>query len=87
MINLGNLDEALTISEKHNVVLKEDWAKKLIPAAVAGNKAKEQERLVILRRVAKLCKIQGNFALAAKLYTMGNEKIKGIKCLLKSGDT
>jgi len=28
MINLGNLDEALTVSEKHNVVLKEDWAKK-----------------------------------------------------------
>jgi|688.fasta_scaffold1082573_1 hypothetical protein len=41
MINLGNLDEALTVSERHNVVLKEEWTKKLIPAAVTGNKAKE----------------------------------------------
>jgi len=37
-------------------------------------------------RVAKLVKTQGNFKLGAKIYTMANEKMKGIKCLLKSGD-
>jgi len=37
-------------------------------------------------RVAKLVKRQGQFKLGAKIYTMANEKIKGIKCLLKSGD-
>ena len=37
-------------------------------------------------RVAKLVKKQGDFKLGAKIYTMANEKIKGIKCLLKSGD-
>jgi hypothetical protein len=37
-------------------------------------------------RVAKLVKRQGQFKLGAKIYTMANEKMKGIKCLLKSGD-
>jgi len=88
MINLGNFDEALNVAEKHNVALKEDWTKKIIPP-VAGEQSANQKkaRSDLLKRVAKLCKLQGNFGLAAKLYTMGNEKIKGIKCLLKSGDT
>lgn len=37
-------------------------------------------------RVAKIVKKQGDFKLGAKIYTMANEKMKGIKCLLKSGD-
>lgn len=37
-------------------------------------------------RVAKICKKQGDFKIGAKIYTMANEKMKGIKCLLKSGD-
>ena len=37
-------------------------------------------------RIAKLMKKQGNFKLGAKIYTMANEKMKGLKCLLKSGD-
>lgn len=88
MINLGNNDEALATAEKYNVPLKEEMTKKLIPP-VAGDMsaAQRSQRQEILKRVAKLCKLQGNFGLAAKLYTMGNEKIKGIKCLLKSGDT
>jgi hypothetical protein len=31
-------------------------------------------------------KKQGNFKFGAKVYTMANEKLKGIKCLLKSAD-
>lgn len=37
-------------------------------------------------RVAKLVKKQGDFKLGAKIYTMANEKMKGMKCLLKSGE-
>jgi len=33
-----------------------------------------------------MLKTQGNFKLGAKIYTMANEKMKGIKCLIKSGD-
>jgi len=33
MIGLGQLDEALAISEQYNVILKEEIATKLIPPA------------------------------------------------------
>jgi len=58
---------------------------KLIPGA-SDIPQKKQERQDILMRVAKLVKRQGQFKLGAKIYTMANEKMKGIKCLLKSGD-
>ena len=62
-------------------------ALKLCPPAAAENDISGKERRkAILMRVAKLVKTQSNFNLAAKIYTMANEKIKGIKCLRKSGD-
>jgi len=59
---------------------------KLIPQASEKDPMKSKERKDIALRVAKLTKRQGDFKLGAKLYTMGNEKLKGMKCLLKSGD-
>ena len=60
-------------------------ALKLCPAA-SQDPIKKKARTEILMRVAKICKKQGDFKLGAKMYTMANEKMKGIKCLLKSGD-
>jgi len=85
MISLGNLDQALEIAEKEQVTLKEEMAMKLCPPATT-DPVKKKERSEKLVRVAKLMKKQGEFKLGAKIYTMANEKIKGIKCLLKSGD-
>jgi len=60
---------------------------KLVPPAPAANDAyKTKERKDICMRLAKLCKRQGDFKLGGKLYTLANEKLKGMKCLLKSGD-
>ena len=38
-------------------------------------------------QVARCCKRQGNFHLACKKYTQAGDKVKAMKCLLKSGDT
>lgn len=57
----------------------------LVPAA-STDPQKKEDRRQILMRVGKLMKKQGSFKLGAKIYTMANEKIKGIKCLLKSGE-
>ena len=87
MIGLGQLDQALQIAEQEHVALKEEMAMKLIPPApAAADVAGRERRKGILMRVAKIVKTQGDFKLGAKLYTMANEKIKGIKCLRKSGD-
>lgn len=85
MISLGNLTQALQIAEHENVSLKEEMALKLCPP-ISQDPAKKKERGEILLRVAKHVKKQGDFKLGAKIYTMANEKLKGIKCLLKSGD-
>ena len=79
MVSLNNLDEALKTAEQFNVNLKEELAKKLIPTDAKNKKE-------ICLRVAKMVKRQGDFNLGAKIYTMANEKLKGMKCLLKSGD-
>ena len=65
--------------------LKEEMALKLCPPATQ-DPVKKKLRTETLLRVAKIVKKQGDFKLGAKIYTMANEKMKGIKCLLKSGD-
>ena len=50
MVSLGNVDEALQTAEANNVSLKEELAKKIIPAAT------DPKRKDICMRVAKLCK-------------------------------
>lgn len=85
MISLGNTTQALQIAEQEGVHLKEEMALKLCPP-LTQDPAKKQERTEILLKVAKIVKKQGDFKLGAKIYTMANEKMKGIKCLLKSGD-
>ena len=60
---------------------------KLVPPPPANSDAyKTKERKDICLRLAKFSKKQGDFKLGGKLYTMANEKLKGMKCLLKSGD-
>jgi len=85
MISLGDLHEALRIAEEQGVKLKEEMAMKLCPPATQ-DPMKKKSRIEILLKVAKIVKKQGDFKLGAKIYTMANEKIKGIKCLLKSGE-
>ena len=55
MISLGDLDEALVVSERHDVHLKEEWAQKLIPPTTT-DKVKQTERREVLLRIAKLVK-------------------------------
>lgn len=85
MISLGNLEQALNIAETETVTLKEDMALKLCPPSTQ-DPVKKQQRGEILVRVAKIVKKQGDFKLGAKIYTMANQPLKGIKCLIKSGE-
>ena len=49
--------------------------------------AAEEERLETLRALARACKKQGAHQLACKKYTQAGDRVKAMKCLLKSGDT
>jgi hypothetical protein len=85
MISLGNTEEALSIAESEGVNLSEENAMKLIPPTTTDPNKKKQRTETMLR-VAKVLKKRGNFKAGAKIYTMANEKMKGMKCLLKSGE-
>ncbi len=81
------MDEALQTAEQYNVAITEEVANKLTPPLPQGNDAqKTQERKQILLRIAKICKRQGDFVLAAKKMTQAGEKMRGMKYILKSGD-
>jgi hypothetical protein len=60
-------------------------AMKLCPPSTTDPQAKIKRNATLLR-VAKLVENQNEYRVAAKIYTMANEKISGIKCLRKSGD-
>jgi intraflagellar transport protein 140 len=45
------------------------------------------ERREILMDLAKALKKQGSFQLASKKYTLAGDRIRAIKCLVRSGDT
>merc|ERR1719453_1718019 len=62
------------------------------PKPKKGEKAKpgqltKEQRNEVLMKLARVCKKQGSYHLATKKYTQSGDKLKAMKCLLKSGDT
>ena len=58
-------------------------ADKLPPSATDEEK---EDRNNLLKRIAKIARDQNNYLLACKKYSMANDKVKAMKCLLKHGD-
>lgn len=67
----------------NRVSINETLADKLTPAETMD----ASERKEILKDLAKALKKQGSFALATKKYTQAGDRVRAIKCLVKSGDT
>lgn len=83
----GEANRALELCVTQNVPLTEELAEALCPETGSQSGGSEQARNAMLLKIAKVCKKQGNYHLACKKYTQAGDKIKGMKCLLKSGDT
>ena len=62
-------------------------AESCVPPLGAPGAEDEVARASLLAKVAKCCKRQGNYHLASKKYVQAGDKLKAMKCLLKSGDT
>uniref|UniRef100_K3W6X2 Uncharacterized protein n=1 Tax=Globisporangium ultimum (strain ATCC 200006 / CBS 805.95 / DAOM BR144) TaxID=431595 RepID=K3W6X2_GLOUD len=91
---IGNrISEALDVCMQHGVKVTEEMAEKMTPpkdekdATAAGDKVHQKRRADLLLKLAKCCKKQGAYHLATKKYTQAGDKLKAMKCLLKSGDT
>jgi intraflagellar transport protein 140 len=85
-INAGKIEEALDLAERHNVVLSDQMADKMIPEK-SKDPSHDQIRLGLLLRVGKHVQRNGNFQLACKMFTQAKQKVKAMQCLLHSGDT
>ncbi|KAL8008467.1 putative tetratricopeptide-like helical domain superfamily, WD40-repeat-containing [Plasmopara halstedii] len=87
---IGNrVTEALDVCMQQNVYITDDMAEKMTPPKGddTATPADKKRRSDLLLRLAKCCKKQGSYHLATKKYTQAGNKLKAMKCLLKSGDT
>ncbi|KAK1948293.1 Intraflagellar transport protein 140 [Phytophthora citrophthora] len=86
---LGNRTvEALDVCMQHDVKVTEEMAEKMTPPKGDDTSpADKKRRTELLLKLAKCCKQQGSYHLATKKYTQAGNKLKAMKCLLKSGDT
>ncbi|KAG0719814.1 Intraflagellar transport protein 140 [Chionoecetes opilio] len=73
--------DALDLCVEHNVWVTEELAERFtLPKD-------EEARNQILEKVAECAYAQENYKLATKKFTQAGNKVKAMKCLLKSGDT
>lgn len=87
---IGNrVTEALDVCMQHDVKVTEEMAEKMTPPKGddTASPADKKRRTELLLKLAKCCKQQGSYHLATKKYTQAGNKLKAMKCLLKSGDT
>merc|ERR1712194_654716 len=81
-------ETAVDLCYEHGVPITDSIADRLTPEKNETERGLTGERyLTQLKKIAKLCKDQGNFQSACKKYTQAGDKLKAMKCLLKSGDT
>eukprot|EP00803_Ostreobium_quekettii_P010396 evm.model.scf_366.2 EVM.evm.TU.scf_366.2 scf_366:14443-33657(-) len=83
-LRVGDVERALDMCIRYDVLITEDIAEAMSSAAPTSSTA---ERSTLLSRIAKVCKHQGAFSLAAKKYAEAGERLKSMKALIKARDT
>jgi len=83
----GEVAKAIDLCIMHSIPLTEAMAERLTPEL--GQRGAETEEALNATRlkIAKVLKRQGNYHLACKFYTQAGDKVKAMKCLLRSADT
>lgn len=75
---------AVEMCLNHRVEIADTMAEKLTPPEGSVDTSERRE---ILMDLAKALKKQGSFQLASKKYTLAGDRVRAIKCLVRSGDT
>ena len=83
-ISAREYGEALELCTAHNVLISEEMAEKMTPEK---GSLPDEDRTALLKRIAKVCKVQGAFQVACKKFAQAGERHKAMNVLLKSGDT
>lgn len=84
-INAKAFERALQICLEREVKLSDEMAESMtLPKT--DDEDEEAYRIALLKKVAKVAKIQESYHLACKKYTQAGDKMKAMQMLLKSGD-
>jgi len=78
--------KALTLCMRHNVKVTEAMAERMTPPKTK-DETEKRIREDLLKKLAHVCKDQGEYHLACKKYTQAGDHVRAMKCLLKSNDT
>ncbi|XP_037936551.1 intraflagellar transport protein 140 homolog [Teleopsis dalmanni] len=78
------LKQAINICHDKGVPITEDLAEMLTPNK---NEFDSETRIYILTQLGELLQQQGDYHAATKKFTQAGDKVRGMKCLLKSGNT
>jgi intraflagellar transport protein 140 len=77
--------QAIEMCMKNSITITDDMAEKLSPKVSPDiDEATSRDTLKLL---AKTLKSQGSYALASRKYTQAGDRLRAIKCLVRSGDT
>lgn len=78
------LKKAINICVEKGIPITEDLAEMLTPAK---GEVDEESRIYILTQLGELLQQQGFYSTATKKFTQAGDKVRGMKSLLKSGNT
>jgi intraflagellar transport protein 140 len=81
----GQWHMATELCLEHQVKLDEELVELLTPPS--KDSCSPDVRQQALVQIARACKRQGQWHLACKMYTQAGDRLRAMKCLLKSGDT
>lgn len=87
LILAKQFNTALELCVLHNIPISEEMAESMAATTKLDDPTQEARRIETLLKIAKCCKRQGSYHLATKKYTQAGDRVKAMKCLLKSGDT
>lgn len=95
-VSCGKHRQAIDKCASNGIQITEELAELLTPPVVkekVGRKEREEEekklreedRLEVIRLLAKLLKKQGSYELASMKYTQSGDRMKALKCLMQGG--
>lgn len=84
LANTRQFERALEICGEKGVPVTETFAELLTPNK---DEVADRKRVEILSQLGDILQEQGDYHTATKKFTLAGDKVRAMKCLLKSGDT
>ncbi len=79
-------DEAIDLCVEHKVTIDDKMAEGMTPPK-SDDPAEQDRRVDTLTKLARALKKQNSWQLACKIFTLAGDRLRAMKCLIRSGET